>query len=301
MKNITVGIFETLPVFGKRLAGYISGFDRSPFIVCLYLEHPAADLLQLPDVMIVTGSLWPVYRELAGGRPVLLLDEEGTASGTEGPVTIYKYQSAAAICRALTDLCLAQGRWRMAAGDAKAGSFEVWGIYTPARTARASREVENYLTALAGRFKTLCISLEPVYTGQRREDEGGSFSEVIYFLKQKKNGLGSRIAMMAAAGVYDLILPAALFSEVMDLSQEEWERLLEALREETSYERIVFDLGSGMVPAALFGCLTQMKLLRREDPWEMEIAGRMRQLLGRLESPEGSCPVEETDFALGES
>lgn len=302
MKNITVGIFETVPDFGKRLAGYISGFDRSPFIVYLYLEHPAADLPKLPDVMVITSSLWPVYRETAAGRPVLLLDEEGTAPRGEGPVTIYKYQSAAAVCQALTDLCLNQGKWRMAAGDAKAKAFEVLGICTPPRSARTVRDVEGCLTALAGRGRTLCISMEPVYTGQLREDEdSSSLSDVIYYLKQKKAGLGSRVAMMAAHGAYDLIRPAAFLSEVMDLSQDEWERLLEALREETAYEQIVFDLGSGMVPEALFGCLNRMMLLRREDPWEMEIAGRMRQVLRHYESTGKDCLIEETDFRLIES
>ncbi len=302
MKNITVGIFEKVPDFGKRLAGYISGFDRSPFIVCLYLEHPAADLLQLPDVMIMTSSLWPVYKELADGRPVLILDEDGAAGGSEGTISVYKYQSAAAIYLALTDLCLTQGRWRIGPGDAGMKSFEVWGIYTPSRSARTVRDLENYLTALAERSKTLCINMEPVYTGQVAEDEdGSSFSEVIYFLKQKKSGLGSRIAMMASSGVYDLIRPAAVFSETMDLTRDEWECLLDALRDETAYERIVFDLGSGMVPETLLCCMTRMILLHHEDPWETQITGRMRQVLERLEGPGKSCLIEETDFAPIES
>ena len=293
MKNITVGIYETEMAYGKRLAAYISGYDRSPFITGLYLEHPAADPQAASDVMIITSSLWPLYREAAGDKPVLLLDEDGMMPASDGVLTIFKYQSAAAIYAALTDLCLNTGRWRMAMRDTGKKAFEILGICRPARSGEAVRDRENYLADLAGQGKMLCISLEPVCSRMAEAEEGpGTMAEVIYYLRQGRPGLGSRVAMMAKGGAYDLILPAQVYSEVTDLSAEEWEGLITALHEETDYERLVFDFGCGPVPEAVFGCLTHMKILHGNDPWENEIAGRLCRTLKALEDPGKSSVID---------
>ena len=293
MKNIRVGIFETEAAYGKRLAGFISGYDRSPFITGLYLEGPAEDIREAADVMIITSSLWPGCREIARGLPVLVLDEDGMMPVSDCCVTIFKYQSAAAIYDALTDLCLNTGRWRMAFRDSGEKAFEVWGIFRPARSRQALQDTGTYLTALSGQEKMLCISLEPVFGGMTEADENlCSMSEVIYYLKQGRAGLGSRIAMMAKGEAYDIILPAQVYSEVTDLKAEEWDRLITALREETDYGRLVFDFGCGPVPEAVFACLTHMKILHRNDPWEKEMAGRLCRMLKAFEDPGKSSVIE---------
>ena len=295
MKNIRLGIYETVELYGKRLAGYISGLPRSPFIVSLYLEHPAREPEQACDVMIVTSSLWPLYKGDGGELPVLVLDEDGRMPQSENCLILYKYQSAAAIYEALTDLCLNAGRWRMTLGDTGKKPLQVWGIFTPSRCKETVRDVENYLAAVGSQAKTLRISLEPVYSGQVPADgSDGSFSDVIYFLKQNKTGLGSRMTMMAREGPCDLILPAPVYSEVMDLKTGEWEQLITALNEETEYGQVIFDFGSGPVPEALFGCLTHMKVLHRDEAWENEIAARVCQMLRAFEDPEKDSVIEDT-------
>ena len=277
MRNIAVGIFENVPVYGKKLAGYISGCDSSPFLVRLYLEHPAKLPEQELDVFIVSGALWPQYRELMRGMQVLVLDENGTISHEDGVRYAFKYQSAAAIYRTLLDLCMESGRWRIAASGGSGKHFEVKGILSPVRDEACEMQIQQYLTEAAAGSKLLCLCLAPVYTGPEPAagSRPGSFSELIYYLKQDKQSLGSRISMMAAHGSYDLILPPATGGEPMELDAGEWQRLTEVLREETDYELVVLDFGSGVLWPAAAGCLKKVLIFRSQDPWEIKAAERL--------------------------
>ncbi len=294
LKNIVVGIFENIPAYGKRLAGYISGCDQSPFLVRLYLEHPAALPETGLDVCIVSSALWPGYGALLEGMPVLILDENGTMPRDGDIRTTLKYQSAADIYQILLDVCMEAGKWRIAsAGPSKQG-FEVWGIYTPVRDAACENQVGRYIEDLAARFKVLCLCLEPVYTGRDMENGpgGGTFSEVIYYLKQEKQSLGSRITMMASHGGCDLILPPASAGEAMELNAGEWRRLMDVLREETAYERVLLDFGAGNVWPGAAGCLKKLLILQAPDDFGDMVSGRFRQLLQLM--TEGTPPVVET-------
>ena len=84
---------------------------------------------------------------------------------------------------------------------------------------------------------------------------------------------------MARRPGFDEIRPAAFINELAELGSDEWQRLMTALQEETTYESVILDVGAGAMWPAAAGCLGKMIILRRDNPWEARLASRFRKTL----------------------
>ena len=289
MKNFVLTILERETVYGSRLAGYIGGHPGSPFQVKLFLEHPAPDEdVAACDIAVMTSSLREMYGGLFSGRPVLILDEDGSAS-EEVDLWLYKYQSAEAVYKKLLDICIESGNKRIRPGTGSSKDFKIRILYLPLPVKDTVRRFREWIRRESGMHRLLYVNMEPVpcplvsLPGQKPGEKG--FSDIIYYLKQQGANLGARISSMAVCQDYDSISPPDLAADADHLSQGDWTRLSLVLREETEYEQLLLDYGPGLPPAAVLGCCDEILVCTAGSRWEEEYISRYREILERMGRP----------------
>lgn len=207
------------------------------------------------------------YLKLRGGEAVLLeetlykKEEWETYSGVlcllgngigqeEYPPRIFKYQPARDILNEMLAQC------RRAAGQeghplASKKGMEVIGVYSPVGRCGKSSFALAMGLELARHRKTLYLSLES-WSGLASRLEGasgGGLSDLLYFLRQRREPLSERICgMVVPAGRLDVIPPARAPADLAAVAPEDWQHLLETLRRQSSYEEVVLDIGDSTQP-----------------------------------------------------
>lgn len=298
MKNITVAMLENRVVYGERLAAFISRQEESPFNVRLYLEHPAPPEQWIKaDIILMTSSLKEIYEKYLDKIQLFVLDEEG--NGYDGSSqSVYKYQSAALIYKALIEFCMDRSGKRLM-GNGKSGKeWMIIGIYTPVGGEQITSAILSLCRRVAEERKVLYLNLEqvPVFQallGENERREG--ISELIYYVKQRSRNLGARLGMMAIKGDFDYLTPAATPFEIGELNEEEWQFCLDRIRSETDYERVIMDFGASVPPGILLDMCSRWLVIRKKKPWEQQLVGQFRQILNCLTDREFEGKIEEIE------
>lgn len=285
MKHITVIILENAEVYGSRLASYISQHEDSPFIVQLYLEHPVQeDVWRKADAILMASSLMGTYKNLFEESRVIILDEDGKSMEGDGQL-VYKYQSAAMIYERLIGFCMDRSGKRIIGNGRMKKEFAVDVIYTPVGGERVTGSVLTLCRQWAAQSCVLYMNLEQVpmfetLLGESDRQEG--MSDLIYFLKQRKQNIGARIGMMTVRGEFDYLLPACTPAENGELNVEEWQYCLESIRDETDYEKVIFDFGASVPFAEILNMCTKLIIVYGEGQWEKKLIGRFRHTIKRM-------------------
>ncbi len=169
------------------------------------------------------------------------------------------------------------------------------GIRRPGLTAgRISSEAEkNALTGAA------------METGQMAKET--NLADLFFLLRQKNENLASAIAAAACSyGKLDVLPPAALAGELRDVSEEEWERFFDVLREKTGYEVLLVDVagGGGHLRTLLAEC-DRIYVPEAEDLIGKAKLTEFRQTFlerdGNREVAESLCRVKLPAFTAEES
>ena len=99
----------------------------------------------------------------------------------------------------------------------------------------------------AKRKKTLYLNLEEyagfedAYTGE------GNLSDLLYYMKQGNENIGMRLqTLVKKRDEVDYLLPIPMVLDLKEVSKEEWLCLLEQIRDNSIYERIVLDVGESV-------------------------------------------------------
>lgn len=94
--------------------------------------------------------------------------------------------------------------------------------------------------------KVLYLNLEMfpgIIFGTNPEDISG-FSELVYYLKQRKSNLAMKIqALVRKEGNVDLLQPAGHYNDLYALNTEDIQLLIEELCSATAYDVVIFDIG----------------------------------------------------------
>ncbi len=295
MKYITVAILERTEVYGRRLAAYISQHEDSPFVVQLYLEHPAqGEVWREADVILVTSSLADTYNSLLETDSVIVLDEDGR--GAEGDEQfIYKYQSAAVIYERLIAFCMDRSGKRMMGNGRVKREFTVDMIYTPTNGEKVTGAVMTLCRQWAAQCRLLYLNLEPVPMFEEMLGESGrqeGVSDLIYYIKQRRNNIGARIGMIAEKGEFDYLRPAGTPAEIGEMNGEEWQCCLDCIRDETDYEKVVLDFGTTVPPADIFDRCTVCKIVYGKNQWEKKMISRFRQMMEKVMGEDFAGKIE---------
>lgn len=287
MKNLTLLILDTETDYAARLAAYIGSREDSPFLVRLFLGHPCpADALAQADVLLLTSSLWTLYRELLPSCPVLVLDEDG--SRVEGAQSvIFKYQSAARLFEALQRCFLDYSGRSLSPDGPIARPFLLVPVYTPSCAPLVSSALLSMIRERAARQAVLYLNMEQVPSrGPLSSGSGESLSSLIYYIKQYPDTIGDRLSMMTGSDGFDYLPPADFPGELLELDASDWKQLAEGLRRDSSYEEVFLDFGGSLPPPDLLPHCDEILVLRSSAVWEEEMAGRFCDLLAHAAGPE---------------
>ena len=253
MKNMTLVMLENRQGYGERLAAFISRQTDSPFNVHLYLEHPIGDeQWEKADVVLMTSSLMDLYGEKVSNEKVILLDEEGRQAEGENEY-VYKYQSAVKIYGEILKCCADKGNAVVPMGS-KGRKWMLTGIYMPVSSEKRVRSVLEFCRKEGENQKVLYLNLEPVtcFTDLlESDDRKEGISEMIYYVKQRQDNLGTRLGMMVTRAEFDYLMPSANPAEIGELNAEDWQFCLEQLYQGTVYDQVIFDFGAMLPPAVL--------------------------------------------------
>ncbi|MCR4672771.1 MAG: hypothetical protein K5637_06015 [Lachnospiraceae bacterium] len=295
MKNITIELYESKKEYGKKLAYFLGREKDSPFIVKLFLDHPAADSGDPGDIAAVSSDLWPLYRETFRGRSVVILDEDGTCS-EQGIKTIYKYQSARKIYRLLLDCSLEQKGQSGAYVRGFDDEFELISIFTPCPTRESSEQVLSMCADMNASARILYLNFEPVsafwkLTGRLfpSEDDGipgeelspdiPGMSELLYYIRQYHGNIGPRIQTLALKGIFDFLMPPENTAELPELTAADWNCLIDSVRDDTGYQCLVLDFGASLPPKAAALRSSSIRVISSGTVWEEILTDRFREIM----------------------
>lgn len=220
----------------------VHGFTDSGELSAYTKEHPV-DILLLAEEL--AGKL---SKEKEYGNIILLSGDEYQASSqTEYPV-IYKYQSCPQILRQAVEFYSVQTS--AAPGRVlRAEKMKCIGIYSPIGRTGKTGFALALGKEIAKKKRTLYLNLEE-YSGfaDLYPAEGDwTLSELLYFMKQKKQAVGWKLdGMPRSMGGLDYIPPLRSPVEYENIKREDWKALLELLEKESRYEVVILDL-SGAV------------------------------------------------------
>lgn len=285
MKNMTLVMLENKQGYGERLAAFISRQADSPFNVHLYFEHPIGDeQWGKADVILMTSSLKTIYGERMNDEKVMILDEEGRGS-EEQKIYVYKYQSAVQIYGEILKFCADMGNNFVPGGDRKGKKWTLTGIYTPVSSEKMTKKMLELCGQLGEKQKTLYLNMEQVtclnewLEGNGRKE---GISEMIYYIKQRQDNMGTRLGTMVIQDKFDYLMPAAIPAEIAELNGDDWQFCLEQLRYGTAYEQVIFDFGSMLPPVILMEASDRWIVIQDGTEWEQKLIERFVAIACRM-------------------
>lgn len=284
MKNMTLVMLENRQGYGERLAAFISRQTDSPFKVHLYLEHPIGDeQWEKADVILITSSLMDLYGEKVSNEKVIILDEEGRQAEGENDY-VYKYQSAVKIYGEILRCCADRGNAVVPTGS-RGRKWALTGIYMPVSSERMVRNILEFCRQEGVDQKILYLNLEPVTCVADLLESGGrkeGISEMIYYVKQRQENLGTRLGMMVTRDKFDYLMPAANPAEIGELNVDDWQFCLEQLYQGTMYDQVIFDFGAMLPPAALLEAGDRWIIASDGTEWEEKLTEKFISIVSRM-------------------
>lgn len=258
MRKKILAVYDVEKGFVERLVA-LAGRERGlPFSVHGFTE-PArlADFCKKErvEVLLLAEKLVSEETLCLPAEQRICLTEERVKSA-KGLLAVPRYQSARS---------LILETWRSAcehtanenSGVLK-GKVKVIGAFSPAGRAEKTALLLALGQQMARKKPSLFLSLEDfpgLRTLFRLENGPGSLclSDIFFLLRQGAGNIPAALAAGAGSfGKLDILPPAAFAGELSDVTVREWERFFDLLREETAYEAVFVDIGTGA------GCLRSL-------------------------------------------
>lgn len=241
----------------SRLAEYLNSHGLLPFEVMAFndreklltfSEKQKISLLLIGEAMFTKEDLKSITDQ------IVILEEIRADAKTEEKVaeaseyqafpSISRYQSAEEIARQLLEICTVSKGF-LFSPSVKCGQKELIGIYSP-----VGRCLQTSFSLVLGQLlaqekKCLYINLEP-YSGFHSlfgKTYRQSMTDLLYFLQKGTDRFVYKLkSTVETIGQLEYIPPAQSFTDLMDVSPQMWQLLLETLVTQTDYDVIIFDL-----------------------------------------------------------
>ncbi len=251
MKKGQIAICDRDPDYTFRFTEYANGQADTLFLVhgftdveelLVYLQEFSVDILLISELYVGKIPKNGPWKQV-----ILLVEGNFREDGSAYP-GIMKFQSGAVILRQLMHLYAeeVQGKPGVAC---RTEQMKRIGVYSPVGRVGKTGFALELGQALRKQKKTLYLNLEE-YSGFETlypYGDGGTLSELLYFMKQGKNAFACKLeSVVQQMNGLDYIPPLKSPVELRHIRWEDWERLLEALEKESRYEVVILDL-SGVV------------------------------------------------------
>ncbi|MDK2807276.1 MAG: hypothetical protein PWP24_5 [Clostridiales bacterium] len=244
MKQKLGGIFDYEMGYSMNLMEFLNQIEAFPYQLRVftsmetlnaYLAEHSLDLL-----LIAEEALVALNGQAAIEERFLLSKEESSVEGMYP--SIFKYQSAERILSSIQS-CQEDGRKGKKNGQT-VDAVSCYGVVSA--NGGSGKTTFSFLLSkyLAKQGRTLYISFEALGTSFLEESQGGNLSDVIYYVKQRKNALLLKIQSLAVSfGEVDCIKPVLCYQDLEEITEADLEFLMEELYGTAIYQYIVFDFG----------------------------------------------------------
>lgn len=129
--------------------------------------------------------------------------------------------------------------------------------------------------------KVLYIGMEPVSSFDEEENIRGNLSDIIYWIKERKEGCLSGISLMTEKrGRLDCIFSPDYFEDLNGLTEEDMEIFLNELYKNSTYNTVIFDIGCWNL--ATFSFLEKMDYIYMPDFLKRDFLKKEKSLFNRM-------------------
>lgn len=164
---------------------------------------------------------------------------------TQGQV-IQKYQNADEIIRIIFEAYTEKTKENLIRITRKENP-KIIAVYSPIHRIGKTTFAMSFGSECAKRKKTLYVNLEEYAGFSESFEEGMNLGDLLYYAKQGNGNIGVRLqSAIKKKGDLDFLLPIPVARDLREVSLEEWQLLLEQIIENSSYERIVLDVGESI-------------------------------------------------------
>ncbi len=206
-----------------------------------YLQEHKVDILLMGEFMERTNLKQENIKYKLVLCEGILVREEETES------VIYKYQAAECIMREILAFYVSKetttAAYRYLPQYQKC---EIVSVYSPAGGCGKTTTALAMAQVFGKSKKVLYLNLEnfPGVISKMQLEEISGFSELVYYLKQRKSNLAMKLqTLVRKEGNIDLLQPAGHYNDLYALDAQDVQLFIEELYSATAYDVVIFDIG----------------------------------------------------------
>ncbi|MDE6960631.1 MAG: hypothetical protein K2P27_07205 [Lachnospiraceae bacterium] len=262
------------------------------------------------EILLISATWYEDLKDSIRNECVILLSEGGLPKELHRYPAVYKYQSVENILREIMYYYSDQEEEEeYCTGVLK--DNKVIGVYAPSGGIRKNKFAITLGQILAEERNVLYLNLEEC--SGLSELMGGNhwnLSDLIYYLRQKKSSFLYRLnSMVQKLDRMDYIPSCESYTDFVQITTEEWQRLLYLIRTQSTYDVLILDLGilaghsvdllrqlTGLYVPAEQDLISQGRFRQWQRYMQVSDAMDVLEKVQRLElpgSPEGPCGEED--------
>ncbi len=197
------------------------------------------------EILLLSAESYKNCKDMIHEECVIFLSEGSLPKGLSSYPAIYKYQSVENILREIMYYYSEQETDAECYTEVHRDN-RVIGVYSPSGGISKNKFALALGQILAEDRNVLYLNLEEC--SGFTEILGGShwnLSDLIYYLRQQKTPFLYRLnSMVQKMGRMDYVPPCDSYTDLSQITAEEWQRLLYLIRTQSSYDFVILDLGS---------------------------------------------------------
>ncbi len=197
------------------------------------------------EVLLLSAENYKDCKDAIRRECVIILSEGSLPKELSAYPAVYKYQSAENILREIMYYYSEQETDEECYTEVHKDN-RVIGVYSPSGGISKNKFALALGQILAEDRNVLYLNLEEC--SGFAEILGGShwnLSDLIYYLRQQKTPFLYRLnSIVQKIGQMDYVPPCDSYTDLSQITTEEWQRLLYLIRTQSSYDFIILDLGS---------------------------------------------------------
>jgi len=319
MKNRILAVCDPEEAYVSRLMEYLNEKKVSPFYVRAFTSKEALEDFarqEAVEVVLMAAELTKdtEAEDMHGLRigKRILLTQGQVPKELEGEPAIYKYQSAEKIIREALFYYAEEAQPFLQAALLKR-EVQLLGVYSPVHRIGKTTFALALGSVCAREKKTLYLNLEP-YSGfdvmladhlpavrsqSLQIAQQWNLGDLLYYLKKGKQGFLYKLkSLIQSIGALDYISPVLSAEDLLAVSEEEWEMLLERMITDAEYECLVIDFSDCIqgLPALLARCskvympvledrISQAKVAQFLNVWEVQKDENLSEHLHEIKLP----------------
>lgn len=201
------------------------------------------------ELLLISGrAMCRDVRELDIGKIIILSEGVHPPELDQYP-SVYKYQSSSDVIREVMECYGAEKKTDLKTYPVLKKTTEILGVYSPLGRCLKTSFALTLGQILAKDRAVLYLNMEE-YSGFEELLGKGSahnLSDLLYYVRQDHANLLHKMnSMIQSINNLDYIPPVQMPADIRGTAWQDWERLLQMLISDSSYEVVVLDIGCGI-------------------------------------------------------